>query len=57
MSKNSSAALIGSALLRKDWSDLKADLGHWTRAERILAGLFSGGILAAMPFLVALVQR
>ena len=56
MPENRSAALKGSALLRKDWSDLKADLGHWTRVERILAGAFGCCMAILTPFLVALSQ-
>ncbi|MDB5363289.1 MAG: hypothetical protein JWO51_4586 [Rhodospirillales bacterium] len=54
MFTNDSATPTGSALLRQDWSDLKADLRRWTRAERILAGLFGCGMAAAMPLLIAL---
>lgn len=56
MLANDSATLKGSALLQKDWLDLKADLARWTRAERILAGLFGCSVAVLMPFLVALGQ-
>lgn len=54
MFTNDPAGPKGSAPLRQDWSDLRADLRRWTRAERILAGLFGCGMAAAMPLLVAL---
>jgi hypothetical protein len=55
MLANGSATLKGSALQR-DWLDLKADLARWTRAERILAGLFGCSVAVLMPFLVGLGQ-